>query len=64
MPMTAMKLTAVYMNEDLLESALFGGPLHARPAVLPMPDFAETSPAAGATLPRQAFFCRQTFFAD
>ena len=28
-------------DEDRLEAALFGGPPRARPAVLPMPDFAE-----------------------
>ena len=28
-------------NEDRLEEALFGGPPRARPAVLPMPDFAD-----------------------
>ena len=28
-------------DEDRLESALFGGPPRARPAVLPMPDFAD-----------------------
>ena len=28
-------------DEDRLEAALFGGPTRPRPAVLPMPDFAE-----------------------
>ena len=32
-------------DDDRLEAALFGGPPHSRPTVLPMPDFAERRPS-------------------
>lgn len=34
-------MTGEDWDEERLEAALFGGPPRARPAVLPMPDFAE-----------------------
>src|SRR5579863_9066152 len=37
----AAKITWPEWDDDRLEAALFGGPPRTRPAVLPMPDFAE-----------------------
>jgi transposase len=41
-------------DDDRLEAALFGGPPRSRPAVLPMPDFADSSSPAAATSTRNA----------
>jgi hypothetical protein len=48
-------------DEDRLENALFGGPPRARPAVLPMPDFADfTSSGSVIHTSRSSYFGKST----
>ena len=44
------------LDEDRLEAILFGGPPRVRPAVLPMPDFAELLAAIRAALKPDGFY--------